>query len=177
MDDSKMRELKALAQAATQSHGPRRVEVDHNGLHVIGDGSWKILSAWHTPDGKGAQNAEFAAATSPATVLALLAEIESLERKNANQSESIREYQDLVMGGDVSLGMLKAEIRSATAERDQLRVENEALHKDAERYRFVRNPIGTSSPLAIWNEGKMPLFSGMADAVVDEFMDNEVSHD
>lgn len=87
--------LKALAEAATQSHGARRVEVDHNGVHVIGDGSWKILSAWHTPDGKGAQNAEFAAAASPATVLALLAEI------------------------------------------DQLKAENEALRKDAERYRFV----------------------------------------
>jgi len=56
---------------------------------------------------------------------------------------------------------------------DQLKAENEALRKDAERYRFVRNPIGTSSPLAIWNEGKMPLFSGMADAVVDEFMAKE----
>ncbi len=64
MDTNKMRELKALAEAATQSHGARRVEVDHNGVHVIGDGSWKILSAWHTPDGKGAQNAEFAAAAS-----------------------------------------------------------------------------------------------------------------
>ncbi|MCW2272400.1 hypothetical protein CQ065_06865 [Pseudomonas sp. MYb187] len=56
------------------------------------------------------------------------------------------------------------------------RAEAEALRKDAERYRFVRNPIGTSSPLAIWNEGKMPLFSGIADAVVDEFMTREASH-
>ena len=78
MDTNKMRELKALAEAATQSHGARRVEVDHNGVHVIGDGSWKILSAWHTPDGKGAQNAEFAAAASPVTILALLAEIDQL---------------------------------------------------------------------------------------------------
>lgn len=60
---------------------------------------------------------------------------------------------------------------------DQLKAENEALRRDAERYRFVRNPIGTSSPLAIWNEGKMPLFSGMADAVVDQFMAKEASHD
>lgn len=126
--------LKALAEAATQSHGARRVEVDHNGVHVIGDGSWKILSAWHTPDGKGAQNAEFAAAASPATVLALLAEI------------------------------------------DQLKAENEALREDAERYRFVRSPIGTSSPLAIWNEEKMPLFSSIADAVVDEFMAKEATN-
>ncbi|NQD74600.1 hypothetical protein HP547_09000, partial [Pseudomonas sp. CrR7] len=26
---------------------------------------------------------------------------------------------------------------------DQVKAENEALRKDAERYRFVRNPIGT----------------------------------
>lgn len=58
-----------------------------------------------------------------------------------------------------------------------LKAENEELRKDAERYRFVRNPIGTASPLAIWNEGRMPLFSRMADAVVDEFMAKEVTHD
>lgn len=122
-------ELKRLAEAATQCSGPRRVETDYNGVHqVVGDGSWKILNAWHTPDGKGLENAQFTAAASPAAVLALIDE-------------------------------------------------NEALRKDAERYRFVRNPIGTSSPLAIWNEGKMPLFSGIADAVVDEFMAKEASHD
>ncbi|AFV50675.1 hypothetical protein G169_gp62 [Pseudomonas phage AF] len=80
--------LKALALAATQNHGPRRVEVDHNGVHVIGDGSGKILSAWHTSDGKGMQNAEFAAAASPATVLALLAEIEELIRDRDDLLES-----------------------------------------------------------------------------------------
>lgn len=177
MDTNKMCDLKALAEAATQSHGARRVELDHNGVHVIGDGSWKILSAWHTPDGKGAQNAEFAAAASPDTVLALLAEIDRLVRKNNNQAESIREYQELTKGGDVSLGMLKADLRVTSGERDQLKAENEALRKDAERYRFVRNPIGTASPLAIWNEGRMPLFSSIADAVVDEFMAKEVTHD
>lgn len=112
----------------------------------------------------------------PKTILALLAEIDRLVRKNDNQAESIREYQDLTMGGDVSLGMLKADLRVTSGERDQLKAENEALRNDAERYRFVRNPIGTSSPLAIWNEGKMPLFSSMADAVVDEFMAKEASH-
>lgn len=59
------------------------------------------------------------------------------------------------------------------AEIDQLNAESEALRKDAERYRFVRSPIGTASPLAIWSEGKMPIFSSIADAVVDEFMAKE----
>lgn len=155
--------LKALAEAATQSHGARQVEIDHNGVHVIGDGSWKILSAWHTPDGKGAQNAEFVAAASPATVLTLLAEIDGLHDQHGRDSGELRK---ICNARD-----------SARRERDQLKAENEALRKDAERYRFVRNPIGTSSPLAIWNEGKMPLFSGTADAVVDEFMAKEASHD
>lgn len=106
MDTNKMRDLKALAEAATQSHGARRVEVDHNGVHVIGDGSWKILSAWHTPDGKGAHNAEFAAAASPATVLALLAEIESTETRLHD------------------VAVLCATVEQ---ERDQLKAENDAL--------------------------------------------------
>lgn len=71
---------------------------------------------------------------------------------------------------------LQAEMDDVVAERDQLKAENEALRKDAERYRFVRSPLGTGSPLAIWNEGRMPLFSGMADAVVDELMAKEASH-
>lgn len=115
--------LKALAEAATQSHGARRVEVDHNGLHVIGDGSWKILSAWHTPDGKGAQNAEFAAAASPATVLALLAEIDQLAFEPAKHARRV-------------IDQLKAEnedYKSGQERYEQiiedLKAENEALRK------------------------------------------------
>ncbi|CAI8817812.1 hypothetical protein [Pseudomonas chlororaphis] len=85
----------------------------------------------------------------------------------------IKENDRLEVERDSSKTLLK----DAIAREDRLKAENEALRKDAERYRFVRNPIGTSSPLAIWNEGKMPLFSGIADAVVDEFMAKEASHD
>ncbi|KAF4559217.1 MULTISPECIES: ead/Ea22-like family protein [Pseudomonas] len=112
--------LKALAQAASQSRGARRVEVDHNGVHVIGDGSWKILSAWRTPDGKGAQNAEFAAAASPATILALLAEIERLEVDNGSMRGSTKR-----MGEDASKAQKKA--RKAQREIDRLKAENEAM--------------------------------------------------
>lgn len=113
--------LKALAEAATQSHGARRVEVDHNGVHVIGDGSWKILSAWHTPDGKGAQNAEFAAAASPATVLALLAEIERLESqvRLAGVAGEMAVHE--------AVGRATTDFGVAVLERDQLKAENEAL--------------------------------------------------
>ncbi|WP_177429815.1 hypothetical protein [Pseudomonas sp. SWI44] len=146
MDTNKMRDLKALAEAATQSHGARRVEVDHNGVHVIGDGSWKILSAWHTPDGKGAQNAEFAAAASPATVLALLAEIERLatsrskkERELEQELETWRHGPFCWTCGDTGdvhditgewrgeCDCLSAQLINANRERDQLKAENEAL--------------------------------------------------
>lgn len=75
----------------------------------------------------------------PSVVLALIAENERLERKSANQSESIREYQDLVMGGDVSLGMLKADIRVTTGDRDQVKAENAAVLREA-----------TDLAMAIW---------------------------
>lgn len=48
--------------------------------------------------------------------------------------------------------------------------ENEALRKDAERWRFVRNPVGNSSPFAIWSE-KTNLFLGNhADEAIDAAM-------
>jgi hypothetical protein len=121
--------LMALAQAATQNHGPRRVEVDHNGVHVIGDGSGKILSAWHTSDGKGLQNAEFAAAASPATVLALLAEIDELAFEPAKHSRRLI---------------------------DQLKAENEALRMQVKELdlTFGRYLLGMRASVIEWQEGK-----------------------
>lgn len=130
MDINKMRDLKALAEAATKSHGARRVEVDHNGVHVIGDGSWKILSAWHTPDGKGAQNAEFAAAASPATVLALLAEIERLKSAKGDPVGSFDKHMEY-MQENIRLKAENEDYRSGQDRYEQiiddLKAENEAL--------------------------------------------------
>ncbi|MCV4343299.1 ead/Ea22-like family protein [Pseudomonas capsici] len=108
--------LKALAEAATQDHGARRVEVDLNGRNVIGDGSWKIFIAWHTPDGKGKQNAEFCAAASPATILALLGEIDQLKEW---QESHRRNYF------------------AVAEERDDLKAENEALRLEREGMALV----------------------------------------
>ena len=66
-------------------------------------------------------------------VLALIAEVERLEGKNSNQCASIREYQDLVMGGDVSIGMLKSDLRVTTDERDQLKTEVERLNDEYDK--------------------------------------------
>lgn len=120
-------------------------------------------------------------------VLALLAEIEHLEAANGDPAGSFEKHMDY-MQESVRLKAENEALRQskdrAMSLVDQLEIQHaklkaavQELELDAERYRFVRNPIGTSSPLAIWNEGNMPLFSGMADAVVDEFMAKEASHD
>lgn len=126
---SEYTELKRLAEAATQCSGPRRVETDYNGVHqVLGDGSWKILNAWHTPDGKGRFNAEFHAAASPLVVLALISTIDVLRNDTESRCEWINE-------ASAEIDRLQA----IEAERDQLKAENEALSKDAERYQWLRD--------------------------------------
>lgn len=85
-------ELRRLAEAATKCYGAMRVEKDYNGVYqVVGAGSWNILSAWHTPDGKSKDNAEFHAAASPAAVLELIAEVESL-KKDAARYRWLRQH-------------------------------------------------------------------------------------
>lgn len=71
----------------------------------------------------------------PDVVLELIAENERLERKNSNQSESIKQYQDQITGGDLSLGML-------IAERNQLKAENEALRKALKTIREESHDLG-----------------------------------
>lgn len=85
-------ELRRLAEAATKCYGAMRVEKDYNGVYqVVGAGSWNILSAWHTPDGKSKDNAEFHAAASPDAVLELIAEVESL-KKDAARYRWLRQH-------------------------------------------------------------------------------------
>lgn len=109
----------------------------------------------------------------PAAVLALIDENERLERKNANQSESIREYQDLIMGGDVSLGMLKADIRVTTGERDQLRAEVAGLKTGYEAYERVNTELKAENELARMRIKEMDLLFGryilaMRSALIEE---------
>ena len=86
-------ELRRLAEAATKCYGAMRVEKDYNGVYqVVGAGSWNILSAWHTPDGKSKDNAEFHAAASPDAFLELIAEVERLSFREKMLSEYGCEY-------------------------------------------------------------------------------------
>ncbi|RAS34037.1 MULTISPECIES: hypothetical protein [unclassified Pseudomonas] len=198
MDINKMRDLKALAETCL-SHQSLRFMRSHGALYIRNDNGivFDVHQNRSFPD-LMAQNkdyADFALACTPATVLALLAELNRLATSRSKKERELEQELEVWHrgpfcwtcgdAGDVhditgewrgECDCLSAQLINANRERDQLKAENEALRKDAERYRFVRNPIGTSSPLAIWNEGKMPLFSSMADAVVDEFMAKEASH-
>lgn len=128
-------ELKRLARAAPEGpwFGPEYAP----GTSYVFDVDLGTLLEYQSIDSEKDACLRYVAAANPAAVLALIAENERLERKNANQSESIREYQDLVMGGDVSLGMLKADIRVTTGERDQLRAEVAGLKTGYEAYERV----------------------------------------
>lgn len=124
-------ELKRLAESATQCHGPRRVETDHNKVHrVLGDGSWTILSAWHTPDGKALDNAKFTAAASPTAVLDLIAENERLERAVKRRNDNLTMLRGDVESKDQRIRNHFETIDALADERDQLKAENEELGKD-----------------------------------------------
>lgn len=120
-------ELMRLAEAATKCYGAMRVEKDYNGVYlVVGAGSWKILSAWNTPDGKSKDNAEFHAAASPDAVLELIAEVDDLRKGRTDWQaeclkrgfEYVRESDDHYVLADIPemaelLGMLLGvEVRS-----------------------------------------------------------------
>jgi len=117
-------ELKKLAEAAPEGpwFGPEYAP----GTSYVFDVDLGTLLAYESIESEKDACLRYVAAANPAAVLALIAENGRLERKNANQAETIRQYQDQVSGGDLSLGML-------IAERDQLKAENEALRKERDR--------------------------------------------
>lgn len=46
----------------------------------------------------------------------------------------------------------------------------EALRKDADRWRFVRNPLGNQSPFAVWSERTNLFLGKFADEAIDAAM-------
>jgi hypothetical protein len=108
--------LKRLAEAATP--GRRSVDNDvHGELHVIVDGL-DLATVGVTSDTNPSADADFIAAANPATVLALIGELDRLRGYG-------EEFASL------------AERRRENCE--QLKAEVEALRKDAERYRWLRD--------------------------------------
>lgn len=52
----------------------------------------------------------------------------------------------------------------------------ESMRKDAERWRFVRNPVGSGSPFAVWSERTNLFLGKYADEAIDAAMSKEHSH-
>lgn len=102
--------------------------------------------------------------TMPKNILALLAEVERLER-----------FEDWFVRLDQVEQSLAA---SYKAERDQLKAENEALRKDAERYRWLRDGCGVVEYKAIAGSiGPGMLPSGdKLQAAIDAAMAKEAPH-
>lgn len=193
MDTNKMRDLKVLAEAAPS--GPWLVENDS--IYFKQDGYTR-----HLLDADSGQDVEedhyyaalaFMAAANPSVVLTLLAEV---ERLSTNRSRKERELeQELEVWrtgpscwtcgdtGDVhditgewrgECDCLSAQLINVSRERDQLKAENEALRKDAERYRAIRDEI----PHADLGRAILDVQTADEyDAAVDAALAKEATHD
>lgn len=140
-------QLRELAEKATQGDWTTDGDVT-----VIAAGSDQLnngysISECHGPESR--QNTNFIAAISPATVLALLDEIKTLE--------------DLY------------QMHKATEERQMidLKAEVEALRKHAELYRALRTMHWHSSPLAVVRNPKLAIKPGH-DCPSDERLDEAI---
>lgn len=165
MADIDKQELRRLAEAATKSQWRLDGEYinEHGnliGVYIAHANSGRIAEFFANcrvkTDEECRANAAFVAMANPAAILSLLDELES-------QAQQFKDWQ----------ASHYTNYCSVAEERDQLRAELEALRKDAERWRFVRSPLGTGSPYAVWHEGRMPIFSAIADACIDEAMAKE----
>lgn len=120
MNDS--RDLKAIAEAC-QQHQPLRFMRSHGALYIRNDNGivFDVHQNRSFPEFM-AQNKDYAdlvLAANPATVLALIAENESLRA-------DLREVKDPKLGLSWAIGEIMGEC-------DRFKVENEALRKDAKR--------------------------------------------
>ena len=137
---SKWNELKRLAEAQPNKEWSRDAEGQlscSSGQRMYGVKGPQCVSDFEDW-GFTREAASFIAAANPAAILELIAENERLERKNANQCETIRHYQDQITGGDTSLTML-------IAERDQMR---ELLMRLVDLQNSGRGPIRSYE---LWN--------------------------
>lgn len=162
MDTNKMHNLKSLAEAATGGEWTCSEKHDGRFWHIQSGG--QAIGATHAAGRKSPMagifeaNAKFIAAASPATVLALLAEIERL--REDPHMRAIRS--------------LRSDCADLMVERDQLKAENEALRKDAQRYRWLRDKQTFIWLIQDWFPGEAMLTN--VDADIDAAMAKEASH-
>ena len=145
---------------------------------------------------EGRRLAEFYSELTPEVVMALLAEIERIgaDRKacweefkvQGRQLDQLKGENKALQAGkrtvecrfevsEDTLSTIRGCLRAAESDIDQLKAENEALRKDAERWRFVRNAVPNRSPFAVWLEGSLPFLGSKADEAVDAAMAKESS--
>ncbi|MEZ6725935.1 ead/Ea22-like family protein [Pseudomonas aeruginosa] len=133
-------ELRRLAKAATP--GPWVTDAQKNGaiFNIESEsGDMCIAMSQENPaptrleiNEQRRANAEWIAAANPKTILALLDEIDGLLAQHGRDSSELRA---LCQARD-----------DARKERDRLKAENEALRKDAERYRWLRGASHFDTP-------------------------------
>lgn len=148
--------LKALAEAANAVTGAANVEIT-------------ICSEAGPNQAEIDAVTTFAGVSTPAAVLALLAEIERLsppagQVSYQQQMEAWKSAssQDLRARGELMIQV------------DELKAENEALRKDAQRYRWLRDKQTFIWLIQDWFPGEAMLTN--VDADIDAAMAKEVSH-
>lgn len=112
-----------------------------------------------------------AVCANPATVLAMLAEIERLESAKRTVECRFEVSED-------TLSTIRGCLRAAEGDIDQLKAENEALRKDAERYRFLRDEDDDLVAAVSVAQDSITFLGGAhLDSAVDAAMSKEASHD
>lgn len=114
----------------------------------IGEDDWYTACCFDKPK-FSVLDAEFIAKCEPGSVLALIAEVEGLRAQHGRDSAELR---SLCQARDY-----------ARKERDQLKVDNEALRKDAERYRWLREKVGVDLIFGDYNPWLLSCNTDMTD--------------
>ena len=87
---------------------------------------------------------EFIAAANPAAMLALIAEVEGLRAQHGRDSKELRSLCQARDDARKDRDQLKEEVERSTEREIMQLAEIEALRRDAERYRFLRQDISNN---------------------------------
>lgn len=127
-------------------------------------------------------NADFVAAANPATVLALLDELDQLKAENQELKSAKHTLECRFEVSEDTLSTIRGCLRAAEGDVDQLKAENAELKRDAERYRYLRDgacTVATSQRKLILIEdmeaipGDFANGGEMLDAAIDQAMTKE----
>jgi len=165
-----IQKLKALAEAATSGewrYGPGDGEDESPIVFVdLPQSSSDAISVLFEGDWATDADAKFVSIANPAAVLELIAEIESL--KSCLEMES------------AELAWSDSDGRAIQVERDLLKADNEALRKDAERYRWLRAETGLGPNIQVseWvGPHEYRLHGEELDIAIDGALSKEARHD